>query len=296
MNYLLFSIIFIVVLFLYTHVYFHLKTSNDLEIYEIDTPSKSKFEEICDLRQPVLFRVPESELLNSCTFSYLYKEYDAFDINIRNKENNEETSELYIPLTLHEGIKLFENDEKESYFTEHNEDFLKETGYVKTMKMNDNYLRPPMVSKCMYDITMGSLNVTTPLRYYLNYRNYLFVTCGSIHVKLIAPYWSKYLYTENDYTNYEFRSPLNIWNIQDKYKKEFDKIKVLEVTLHKGDALYIPPYWWNTIQYNNDANVAIFKYRTYMNTVSIIPNLFISFLQQSNIKREITNTVKQKID
>ena len=49
-------LIFCLVLFLYLHVYFQLKTSDDLEIYEIDNPSKDKLEEICDLRQPVLFR------------------------------------------------------------------------------------------------------------------------------------------------------------------------------------------------------------------------------------------------
>ena len=48
-------IIFCLVLFLYLHIFFHLKTSNDLEIYEIEQPSKDKLEEICDLRQPVRF-------------------------------------------------------------------------------------------------------------------------------------------------------------------------------------------------------------------------------------------------
>ena len=28
---------------------------NDLEVYEIEQPSKDKLEEICDLRQPVIF-------------------------------------------------------------------------------------------------------------------------------------------------------------------------------------------------------------------------------------------------
>ena len=48
-------LIFCLVLFIYLHVYFHLKTSNDLEVYEIEQPSKDKLEEICDLRQPVIF-------------------------------------------------------------------------------------------------------------------------------------------------------------------------------------------------------------------------------------------------
>ena len=38
--------IFCVVLFLYLHIYYHLKTSNDLEVYTIEKPSKNKLEEI----------------------------------------------------------------------------------------------------------------------------------------------------------------------------------------------------------------------------------------------------------
>ena len=48
-------LIFCIVLFLYIHINFHLKVSDDLEVYEIDQPSKEKLEEICDLRQPVIF-------------------------------------------------------------------------------------------------------------------------------------------------------------------------------------------------------------------------------------------------
>ena len=47
--------IFCIVLFIYLHIQFHLKTSEDLEMYEVDQPSKERLEEIFDVRQPVLF-------------------------------------------------------------------------------------------------------------------------------------------------------------------------------------------------------------------------------------------------
>ena len=46
--------VFCVILFLYLHINYHLKCSNDLEVYTIERPSKDKLEEICDLRQPVI--------------------------------------------------------------------------------------------------------------------------------------------------------------------------------------------------------------------------------------------------
>ena len=55
MNYLISFFIFCLVLFLYLHIYYQLKTSNDLEVFTIQNPSKDKLEEICDIRQAVIF-------------------------------------------------------------------------------------------------------------------------------------------------------------------------------------------------------------------------------------------------
>ena len=47
-------LILCIVLFLYIHIYNQIKTSDYLEVYEIDNISKDKFEELCDLKQPLL--------------------------------------------------------------------------------------------------------------------------------------------------------------------------------------------------------------------------------------------------
>ena len=39
-------IIFCIILFLYLHIQFHLKTSDDLEIFEMESSSKERLEEI----------------------------------------------------------------------------------------------------------------------------------------------------------------------------------------------------------------------------------------------------------
>ena len=62
--------VFLIVLFLYIHIFFHLKTSDDLDIYDIETPSKDKLEEICDLRQPVIFAFYNEEILEKCKMTY----------------------------------------------------------------------------------------------------------------------------------------------------------------------------------------------------------------------------------
>ena len=73
---------------------------------------------------------------------------------------------------LKEALTIFKDGENKKYFSEKNYDFLVETGIVKKMQYNRWVLRPPMVSKCNYDLLCGEVGVSTPLRYDINYRNY----------------------------------------------------------------------------------------------------------------------------
>jgi len=219
------ALVFCIVLFLYLHVFFHLKTSDDLEMYEIEQPSKDKLEEICDLRQPVVFDFNNERLNEMCNLKYINDNYGAFDVKVRDLKNIDDESELYIPITLKAALELFNHDEEKKYLTEKNQDFLDETGLIKCYRYNDLFLRPYMVSSCEYDIVSASNETTTPLKYDINYRNYYMVTQGKIRVKLAPPKSKKYLYQINDYENFEFKSPINPWNVQNEYKPDFDKIK-----------------------------------------------------------------------
>jgi hypothetical protein len=286
--------IFCIVLFLYLHVQFHLKTSDDLEIYEIDQASKDKMEEICDLRQPVMFDYDEDgqKIINSTSKNFLLENYPVFEVKIRECKEPEKDSELYVPLQFHLASKLFDEDNSKGYFSESNMDFLSETGAIKNMSYNDEFLRPYMVSNCDYDILMGSNGAETPFRYEVNYRNYFIVTQGSVKIKLAPPKSSKYLYPISDYENFEFRSPIDPWNPQPKYRADFDKIKCLEIVLTPGKFLFIPAYWWHSFKFSENSSVSCFRYRTYMNNLAICPNIFMYTLQNQNVERK---TVK-KID
>ena len=230
MNIFLTIFIFSLVLFLYLHIYFHLKVSNDLEVYTIEQPSKDKLEEICDFRQPVIFKFENTQLKESCNLATLEDVYGAFDIKIRNiNDDSDDTKEMYLPFLLKEAVHLFQNDSKKVYISENNTDFLNETGTSKIFKYNDAFLRPHMVSRCIYDIWSGSIGCQTPLRYNLNYRNYIYLTNGAAKLKLIPPQSSRYLDVIKDYDNFEYRSPVNQWDVQEKYKISFVKIKVLDL-------------------------------------------------------------------
>lgn len=285
--------VFCIILFLYLHIQFHLKTSDDLEIYEIDNASKDRIEEICDLRQPVLIDLEENgyKIIQSTNKQVLLDNYPVFEIKIRNKNDVTSETDMCVPLQLHMATKLFDEDSNASYFSEGNMDFLQETGAVKNMSYNDEFLRPYLVSNCYYDVLFGSANLETPFRYDLNYRNYYMVTQGSVTVKLSPPKSSKYLYPIQDYENFEFRTPINPWDPQLKYKADFDKIKCLEIVLQPGKILHIPAYWWNSFKFGENSSVSCFKYRTYMNNVAISPHIFMYALQNQNVERKIAKQI-----
>ena len=280
--------IFCLVLFIYLHIQFHLKKSNDLEIYEIDDASKDKLEEICDLRQPVLIDFDNQKIIDTTNRKFILENYHAFEIKIRNVNESENNNDLYILLPLHASDKLFTEDKNALYLSENNSDFLNETGVIKNLKYNDEYLRPYMVSNMNYDIMMGSENTCTPFRYEINYRNFFMCCEGSVEIKMAPPHSIKYLYPEYDYENFEFRSPVNPWNIQSKYLADFDKIKCLEFTLTKGRTLFIPAYWWYSIKFSKQSSLSCFRYRTYMNNLAISPYIGMHILQLQNIKRNTT--------
>ena len=288
--------IFCIVLFIYLHVQFHLKTSNDLEVYEIDDPSKDKLEEICDIRQPVIFDFEQSEkIIETTKKDFLLNHYHAFEMKVRNINDVDYNSEIYMPLALHSVSKLLNEDKTASYFSENNTDFLQETGTNKQIQHNDQIFRPPLVSNCNYDIIFSSNNANTLFKYDLNYRNYFIVTQGQVNVKLTPPKSSKYLHSIYDYENFEFFSPINPWQVQDNFLQDFEKIKCLEVTLEKGFCIHIPPYWFYSFKFNDtSSSILSLKYRTYMNNITISPEIFLSVLQNQNIVRNYVKKINQQ--
>lgn len=296
MNIVINLLIFCLVLFLYLHIYFHLKTSDDLEMYEIEQPSKEKLEEICDLRQPLLFDYNNDKIIDVFKQSNILDTYGAFDIKIRNVKTPDYDTDIYLPIVFNNAINVIKNDTEQKYISENNRDFIDETTLFKNFSYNDVFLRPHMVANCEYDYMFGSKDSVTPFRYEINYRNYFLVTEGKAVIRLTPFKSSKYLHTNNDYENLEFRSEINPWDVLPIYKADFDKIKCLDIEVKPGQILYIPAYWYYSIKFDNETSICVFKYRTYMNTFAILPQLILNVLQNQNIKRQYTKKVESDKD
>tara|TARA_B100000424_G_scaffold216095_1_gene174086 strand:+ start:1664 stop:2527 length:864 start_codon:yes stop_codon:yes gene_type:complete len=270
-----------ITLFLYIHIYNEIKTSNYLEVYEIENISKDKFEELCDLKQPLL--INNISLLNF-DILYIQNNYGSFDIKIANKD----ARTMYLPMKFSTAIELFDKDISANYLSENNKEFLEETSLIKEYSINDLFLRPLGTSSIEYDLILGSVNSYTSLSYNLNCRNYYSVLTGSIEVTLCPPKDYKYLYVNKDYENFKFSSMVDILNPQNEYKNEFEKVKMLRVILQPNRLLQIPAYWFFSIKIlESNTLISNFKYTTYINSLAMTPELCMKFLQNNNIKENL---------
>ena len=287
-----FFIIFVIILFLYVHIIAQYKKSEDLEIYEMDYASNQALQEICDLKQPVLFRLTIDNPINIENLSY------KNDIRVYSTGTNATNDPAsYVLLPFPQFHNLITTTTNPHYYTEKNRDFIDEVDLYDNFRELDPYLKPYYTAQTIYDVWTGGRLINTPLRYHINYRQYLYVTSGKIHVKM-TPYKSrKYLHPIIDYANFDFRSPINPFTPQAEYMHDMDKTKFLEFDVHAGFVLYVPPYWWYSIQYAADSFdkkktvVMSVIYNTTMNILANSPSIARYYMQLQNTKNIVLKTL-----
>lgn len=288
MNIFISILLFCIILFFYIHVYNHIKTSDYLEVYEIDSPSKEKLEELCELKQPLLIKNMNILDLN-IDKKFLLENYGSFDLKIRSKEKND----IFLPIKLNKFLALIEKDVSGTYISENNNDFLIETTLQKNLQMNDELFRPYTIFYKDNDLIMGSVGSSTKLGYSIDSRNILYLESGSVEIMLCPPKNYKYLHVVNNYENLDFFSNINIDAIDDKFREDYDKIKFLKIILTPGNIFYIPPNWFYSVKIlEPDTIVFRNKYRTFIGNVAILPQLFLKFLQSNNLKINFTKIIK----
>lgn len=298
--------LFLLILFMYIHITNQYKTSEDLEIYEMDYVSNPHLHEVCSIKQPVLFHYKS---INPEFFDALDHEnlgiLDAHDVKVKDtrdyyKDIPDESSQSvdYTVMPYRSAETLMKTDTKSSYFTENNHTLPDDVGLLKTFQANDELLKPPMTAITKYDILSGSTKACTPLRYHKNERHILCIVTGKVTIKMTPWKSTKYLYQNKDYDAYEFWSPVQVWKPQRKYFNEMEKIKFLEFDVNAGYAVTIPPYWWYSVKYDNNPNTLVtsFTYNSAMNCVAHIPDTCLYFMQQQNINKRITKIIPPKIE
>lgn len=283
--------IFIFILFLYIHITSQWKTSDDLEVYEADYENPRQLQEVCSVKQPVLFKLlePEADDVFSKFQALNMEKYDNVDVRIKDSTDyvncpKEDTAVNYVVMSLRSARRLMTTDTTAKYFSECNHDFLEDSGLDVLVQLVDPYLKPPLCAYVKHDMLLGSPNIKTPLRYRLETHNYIATTKGKIRVKLCPPKYTKVLPVIRDYENYEFRTPVDVWN--PKNVDVLSKIKTIDVEVQEGFVLFLPAYWWYSIEFSEDPDTTVlwYSYDILMNIPAQSKHWGLYYLQQSNIK------------
>jgi hypothetical protein len=261
----------------------------------MDYINNIQLQEVCDIKQPVLFnyKIVNPEFYDNINYDNTEND-DVSKYDVKVKDINDywssEESVDYVILPYKSASNLMKTDPSSKYFIENNEEFLEDSDLKNNFQKNDIDLKPNFTVQSKYDILSGSKDSHTPLRYHTNYRHFISVNTGKIQVKMTPWKSTKYLYQNKDFENYEFRSPIDVWKPQKKYMHEIDKLKFLEFTVNEGNVIFIPPYWWYSIKYTSeqDSLLTSFTYNSGMNILSNVDNLMKYYIQQSNIKKRIT--------
>jgi hypothetical protein len=175
---------------------------------------------------------------------------------------------------------LLEKKKEEIFLANENAAFLKQNNFFPLFEHVDFFLRPPFVCTNTFDIFFGTKNAITPLKYERNHRNFFVCIEGSVTIKLGVP--NKIMY-DLLHENPEYQNP---WTMDENTNKNSTTLKkkkktknvfhanTINIILKQGEILFMPPYWWYSILFTEDISFVFkFNYRTYMNTLAILPEL-----------------------
>ena len=280
-------------LILYSQIMFQLKKGDDMEIYEIDYTNITDLNKSANLKQPIIFEFSNFvSTLKDYSLKFLAVEYGSFDVFIKEPEDYHSDRPVNtVVIDLAAAESLVKTDTSSKYYSNQNQSLIYETGLDKYFKQLDKYLQPMFSVFSKYDVMFGSSGTTTPLTYHTYERRFVYVNGGKISVKMTPWRSNKYMVVNKDYENYEFASPLNVWNPQDNYRTGFQKMKFLDFVVHSGNILYIPPFWYYSIKIEDDDGlVYTMDYGSPMNILSNTVNLGHYFYETMIPKKAKPNT------
>jgi hypothetical protein len=227
------------------------RTGTQLEIYELDYTDNEEFHKKCKIKQPLVFdlsvQLSSFHHLNTIHPEEMIRDFGNIEICVKNRNEYEKKRPIEpVMMTLANFASLSQN--QTCYWSENNTDFLESSGTLNYFNSFDRFIQPRWTWFTQRDVWFGS-NTTTPLRFNLEDRHFLYVPMGSspIQVKMFPLKNSEksILQIVRDYYEFEFFSPLNLWDDE----SQNDLLSFIDFELKGGQTLYIPPYWWYTIRF-----------------------------------------------
>jgi mannose-6-phosphate isomerase-like protein (cupin superfamily) len=251
--------------------------------------------EIADIGQPFVFKGDEISPEVAETFAYGSIDHivnstgGTFSVAIKDSSDYRDTTNTnvaYISAPLRTAAKLVETDTRSRLFSDCNNDFIEESGAKRMVRKLDEALCPRFTVQTTYDLVFGAHGTTTPLHYHTDHAYYVAVTRGVMHIKFVPPNHSESLHEVRDYENFEFRSRVDIWNVQEQYKRDMETVRVIDAEVNAGNIVFIPARWWFSIKFasaeGEPTTAFTYSYNTIISRLANAPSIIKHWLQNAN--------------
>lgn len=265
--------VFFVILFSYIHVQQQYKSGEDLEIYEYDVTTVKALQDMLQLKQPVLFRLLDLDL---------GKNNDPLEfLEIKDRRDYHPGAHKHvesIQLSLASARRLMDTDTKGLFYSNRNRPNISWKTWFRKM---DTFLKPAFTLYTETDLIYGSKSARTTTSFHRESHTFLYVPLetnkGSIRVKMTSPKSHVFLNPVIDYTFFEN------WSAVDLFEPH-DKLQCIDFYVKPGYVLFIPPFWFYSIEFQEKQNeVCMVKYTTGANFVANIKHIGLFYMQQQNI-------------
>ena len=271
----------------------HYRKGEDLELFETDYVSPEALSESCQTLQPLLVlgvrgvsALPNVQQLTDGNGSYEACLRDMRDFLPSSCSSSRDgdvggiagddlvagLKPVCLPMSGILNI-LSSNVEEGRYISEGNSEYLEEVGmYKKVRHWGEDRFAPSYNVWTKLDVWMGNKGAFTPLRVHRFYRQYLVPRGPGVLTVKMTPWKSrKYLHPVSNDMMLETLSPIVPWGVpREDQKDSRSRLKFLEFVVKEGNVLYIPPFWWYSVEFSGP-NMAVYSY-TYVSVMNWLAN------------------------
>jgi len=261
-------IIFIIILILYEY-FIHTQITTICEVKYIETPTKSKREQIFNDKVPTVFKnvfSPDHPMFK-WTPEFFGKKFPEEKIRIQSSDTYDVSS-----MTFQEFITIFRN--KPNLYCAEVTDFLSKINMESKFHKYMKCFEPPNCVWTSNALWLGAKGSRTNIHYDPDYRNVLILLTGKKKIHLFYPYKEEDIYPGVYYDFGACNSKVNFWGNKDKYP-DFKDVRKISFEVEKGDCVFIPPYVWHAVENIEETLAISYRCEIVGSIISKIPGCYL---------------------
>ena len=286
-------IILLLIVFIIIHMKHSDKTNSTSMILQLSNPTKETLENTLNKKLPTVITdvIQYWDIIKDLTPEYIKSYYPDYKVKLHTTIPEQESTNIIVN-TMEDFINWIQTVDNvqtqnlSNVYMSEDFSFLKETKLDKYLEKYTELIHAPMSFVKSYFFWMGPKGTRTGLHYDTDYRNILCQIYGRKRIILFNPSQTKYMYPSKKFDNGALLSKIDFWNPDLGRFPKFRKAKYIEIILHPGQMLYIPPYWWHAVE-NLDTNIAIsVRTENIFSSLNKVPNLLKTTLHYSGLYKK----------